>query len=330
MFIFFRYSSKEKLRKRKIAQKAKALKYTKHNGYTKKSANKYNSVSTRSSSPDEDVHKAEPSEKSKLRKYRTRQSLKEIFDCSNSSFDTPSTSTGITGSNSAVFRVVEQDSDDEVPPIVCTENQNNVESNLINILPTPLNGTHDLYINVLEMNNGSTGTNVVTIRNEDYGRASTSNGIPDRWQADNVASTSTTIGSNNCDYEEQCSASSSSTAKRKNGFRSSGGNYSAEHSIPTTYLSESESDYEFNYHCTPSPNRKRRFSASVTDSGCGSGPCSSNASYSLRNRKNYLSCNNGYNGHSSDEDYAYISFKKRVKKAKLNIRKHIGADSDSN
>lgn len=164
LYLFFfvvRYSSKEKLRKRKLAQKAKALKYAKHNGYTKKSASKYdNTVSARSSSPDDEEfqkNRVEP-EKSKLRKYRTRQSLKEIFECSNSSFDAPSTSTGITGSSSAVFRVVEQDSDEDVPPTVCTENDNNVESNLINILPTPLNGTHDLYINVLEMNNGATGT----------------------------------------------------------------------------------------------------------------------------------------------------------------------------
>lgn len=97
-------------------------------------------------------NRIEPEKSSKLRKYRTRQSLKDMFECSNSSFDTPSTSTGITGSSSAVFRVVEQDSDEDVP-----ENLNNVENNLINILPTPLNGTHDLYINVLEMNNGATG-----------------------------------------------------------------------------------------------------------------------------------------------------------------------------
>lgn len=165
----FRYSSKEKLRKRKLAQKAKALKYAKHNGYTKKSASKCNSVSARSSSPDEEMQrsKVEP-EKPKLRKYRTRQSLKEIFECSNSSFDAPSTSTGITGSSSAVFRVVEQDSDDDVPPAVCTENHNNMENNLINILPTPLNGTHDLYINVLEMNNGATGTDCLLFSSNNF------------------------------------------------------------------------------------------------------------------------------------------------------------------
>lgn len=330
-FLLSRYSSKEKLRKRKLAQKAKALKYTKHNGYTKKSTSKCN-VSTRSSSPDEEIRKSkvEP-EKIKLRKYRTRQSLKEIFDCSNNSFDAPSTSTGITGSSSSVFRVIEQDSDDDVPPNVCTERPDNLENNLVNILPTPLNGTHDLYINVLEMNNSSAGTNVVTIRNEDYGRASTSNGVSTRWQVEHAASTSATTNgnrsNNGCDYEAHCSASTGSLALRKNLFNDE---HTAEDSFPnTTYLSESESDYEFNYQ-TPSPSRKRRYSASVTDSGCGSGPCSSNGSYSLRNRRNYVSCNNGYNGHSSDDDYAYVSFKKRVKKAKLNIRKHIGADSDSN
>lgn len=306
------------MKKRKLAQKAKALKYSKHNGYTKKSATKCN-VPAHCSSPEKEVRKHKVDyEKTKLRKYRTRQSLKEIFECStsNNSFDAPSTSTGITGSSNSVFRVIEQDSDDDVPP----ENPNNLEDNLINILPTPLNGTHDLYINVLEMNNGSPGTNVVTIRNEEYGRASTSNGVS-RWEADH-ALTSTNSRSNNCDYE-QCSTSNG----RKNCLNSE--HCTTENTLHATYLSESESDYEFNYH-TPSPSRKRRSSVSVTDSGCGSGPCSSSGSYSLRNPRNYTSCNNGFNNHSSDDDYAYVSFKKRVKKAKLNIRKHIGADSDSN
>lgn len=122
---------------------------------------KSNNVTNHSSSPEKDIrkHKVEP-EKPKLRKYRTRQSLKEMYDTDASSnpFDTPSTSTGITGSSNSLFRVIEQDSDDEIPPNVCIENHNSAENNLINILPTPLNGTHDLYINVLEMNNtGSTG-----------------------------------------------------------------------------------------------------------------------------------------------------------------------------
>lgn len=334
--IFYRYSSKEKLKKRKLAQKAKALKYSKHNGYTKKSATKCNAPA-HCSSPEKEIrkHKVE-FEKSKLRKYRTRQSLKEIFDCStsNNSFDAPSTSTGITGSSNSVFRVIEQDSDDDAPPDVCAENPNNLENNLINILPTPLNGTHDLYINVLEMSNGSPGTNVVTIRNEEYGRASTSNGIT-RWEADHALTSSTNsrtqMRSSNCDYEQQCSTSNGSLTKRKNCLNSEHLTQSCttENSLHATYLSESESDYEFNYR-TPSPGRKRRSSVSVTDSGCGSGPCSSSGSYSLRNPRNYTSCNNGFNNHSSDDDYAYASFKKRVKKAKLNIRKHIGADSDSN
>lgn len=177
------------------------------------------------------------------------------------------------------------------------------------------------------------GTNVVTIRNEEYGHASTSNGV-DRWD-DDQASTSTNNGrylrrgSGDCD--EQCSTSNGSYLKRKNCFSGEqlAENCINENSYHSTYLSESESDYEFN-HQTPPPSRKRRSSPSVTDSGCGSGPCSSSGSYSLRNSKNYSSCNNGFNQHSSDDDYAYVSFKKRVKKAKLNIRKHIGADSDSN
>lgn len=185
--------------------------------------------------------------------------------------------------------------------------------------------------------------NVVTIRNEDYGHASTSNNgetTSTRWQTDTVvASTSaTTDPTNNCDYEEQCSVAVAS---------SSSSSHLAKRSLPTTttttYLSESESDYEYNnYYRTPSPSpnnrNKRRYCSGggvmTADSGYsgGSGPCSSNGnSYSLRNRRSNCN-NNGYsNGHSSDEEYySYVSFKKRVKKAKLNIRKHIGADSDSN
>lgn len=85
-----------------------------------------------------------------MKKYRTRQSIREsqnnVEDSSNSSnLDMPSTSTGITSSNNAVYRIIEEDSDDEVPPNVCNNLPEIVEQELINILPTPLNGTHDMY-----------------------------------------------------------------------------------------------------------------------------------------------------------------------------------------
>lgn len=242
-------------------------------------------------------------EKGRLRKYRTRQSLlHEICDSntSNNSFDAPSTSTGITGSSNSVFRIIEQDSDEDVPTLECTESQSNLEENLVNILPTPLNGTQDMYINALEITNG----NVVTVRNEEYVNATSSNRSFDEGRA-------STSSNGVCRYSE-----GPSNGKIKDYVNNS------------SYLhsSESDSEYEYNYH-TPSPNKKRRSSLNVPDSGCASGPCSSNGSYSRKSARN-SGCSTSFNN-DNDDDYN-VTFKKRVKKAKLNIRKHIGADSDSN
>ncbi|XP_044263338.1 DDB1- and CUL4-associated factor 5 isoform X2 [Tribolium madens] len=268
-----RYHLKEKNRKKKNSQKSKTSKLKK-NGSTKKSP-----LSSRHSEKDH-KHKFVP-ERTKLRKYRTRQSLRETCDsgASNNSFDAPSTSTGITSSSNSVFRVIEQDSDEDVPPNNCTENGNSEENNFVNILPTPLNGTHDMYINVLEMSSA----NVVTVRNEGAEEASTSNGPP------------------------ACSVRGAFAA----------------------YETESDSDYsEFDYR---TPVKKRRVSAS--DSGCGTGPCSSTSPYPIRGSRNHQECssNDLYNNERDSEDeFNYEKFKKRVSKARINIRKQIGGESDSN
>lgn len=327
---------REKSSKNKQTPKPKSSKYSQNN-FSKKSSNKYNSTSPARK------HKTEP-DRIKLRKYRTRQSLREVCDSStsNNSFDAPSTSTGITGSNSSVFRIIEQDSDEDIPPTECAENHNGTEDNLVSILPTPLNGTHDMYINVLEMTNGNANGNVVTVRNEEYELASTSNGasrslVHDSADCENGhASTSNRrYLQRNCDnYEEECSTTNNNYAHRKSYFDEAyeqyndyinGDNYVND----SSYLNESDSDsdFEFDYQ-TPPPSKKRR--SSVADSGCGSGPCSSNGSYSLRNSRSNLPCSSSFNDHSPEDDYRCATFKKRVKKAKLNIRKHVGADSDSN
>lgn len=113
------------------------------NGVFKKSFKK--------SSPESSTrHKNE----SKSLKYSIKQRSRNSSEQS-SSLDAPSTSTGITSSKSNLYRVIEQDSDEE--PRNGTESHeeddNPEENNFISILPTPLNGTRDLYINVLEVDN---------------------------------------------------------------------------------------------------------------------------------------------------------------------------------
>lgn len=108
--------------------------------------------SLRKSAPEIAKHKKE----NKTSKYNTRQSVRNSAEVNNS-LDTPSTSTGITSSKNTLYRVIEQDSDEE--PRNTNENRedDNVteENNFVNILPTPLNGTRDIFINVLEVDNAS-------------------------------------------------------------------------------------------------------------------------------------------------------------------------------
>lgn len=215
-----------------------------------------------------------------------------------------------------------------------------MEDNLVSILPTPLNGTHDMYISVLEMTNGNANGNVVTVRNEDYELASTSNGVNGSYIRDNSdcenehASTSNNGRYLQRDYEDCTTSSNNNYSRRKAFFNETYGQYSDyvnkdNYVNNSSYMndSDSDSDFEFDYR-TPPPSKKRR--GSVTDSGCGSGPCSSNGTYSLRNSRNNPSCSSSFNDRSPEEDYRCVTFKKRVKKAKLNIRKHVGGDSDSN
>lgn len=110
----------------------------------------------RKSAPESSRRKIE----NKSPKYFTRQSVRTSGE-STSSFDTPSTSTGITSSENALYRVIEQDSDEE--PRNGNENReddNNAdENNFISILPTPLNGTRDIFINVLEVDTDASRLN---------------------------------------------------------------------------------------------------------------------------------------------------------------------------
>lgn len=144
--IYFRKCSKEKKR-RKQSLKSRTLPSRK-NGILKKSFKK--------STPESSRRKKE----NKPTKLVTRQSSRNSGEPS-SSLDTPSTSTGITSSKSNLYRVIEQDSDDEPRnENEIRENNDNVEeNNFISILPTPLNGTRDIFINVLEVDNDATRLN---------------------------------------------------------------------------------------------------------------------------------------------------------------------------
>lgn len=90
-------------------------------------------------------------------------------------------------------------------------------------------------------------------------------------------------------------------------------------------FSESSSNSDFEYIYTP---KRRCFSAS--DSGCATGPSSSASSYSTKHSRSHTVCSNM--NPISDDEYTNMveTFRKRVKRVRMNIRKKISAESDSN
>lgn len=98
--------------------------------------------------------------------------------------------------------------------------------------------------------------------------------------------------------------------------------------IPADYYSETDSELEYDY-CTPVKKKRLNSGTGGSDSGCATGPSSS----TIKSRHRPPECST-FNDHSSDEeDYKnenkFEKFK-RHKKARLNIRKRIVNDSDSN
>lgn len=268
------------------------------------------------------------------KKCKTRQNFKDICEnsVSNSSIDAPSTSTGITGSSNSVFRVIEQDSDEDFPPNSCLESRSNSEENFVNILPTPLNGTHDMCLNALDITNHGSNGNVVALRNEDYmnpEHASTSNAT------NNINGKHSVMAHGSCHQSDD--------GPCIDGFSNSDDIYindayeyvnSDTFVNGNSYINDSDSsDCEYDY--TP-VKKKCSSDMSTPDSGFATGPCSSGSTYAIRSSRSHLPCssrsiNGSYNGHSSDDtDYPYEKIRKRAKKARLNIRKQIGGDSDSN
>ncbi|KAL3286132.1 hypothetical protein HHI36_000644 [Cryptolaemus montrouzieri] len=297
--------TKEKYRKHNGFHKCKSSKQ-KHNNYTKRSSGKQPS-----SEKESRKHKFIP-ERSKLKKYRTRQSLREICDNANNSLDAPSTSTGITSSHNSLFRVIEQDSEEEIPPNGCIENGNAEEGNLVNILPTPINGTHDMFINVLEMTtnimNGDSGS---TRDDASFTRASTSR--QNRHRYDSAV----------------CIDGGSEHATSSNGASSGFPRSSFNGSYPPMNVNGTNTDSDSDYDCNYVTPVKKRRTISASDSGFGTGPCSSMGSFA-KNSRVHQECSNNNASCSSEDELNYEKFRKRVKKARINIRKQIAADSDSN
>lgn len=140
----------------------------------------------------------------------------------------------------------------------------------------------------------------------------------------NLFSRNTAPTNENCDTDQEevdvdiatpsmPSASNAHTSNYTNGVNGDDG------------YSDSSSDSDFEYTHTP----KRRC-VSVSDSGCATGPSSSASSYSAKHSRNHKVCSNS--NRISDEEYVKMveKFRKRVRKVRMNIRRKIGADSDSN
>lgn len=234
----------------------------------------------------------------KLKKYRTRESLRDLCDNFSSSIDTPSTSTGITSSNNNLFRVIEQDSEDEIPSNGCTETTFQ-EENLLNILPMPINGSQDL-----------------TTYSED---------ISESTREDAISSPSTSQ-QNRYRYDSAvCIDGGSDRTSSNNDATSSFPRSSFNGSYPPRNVNfDSDSDCDINY-VTPV---KKKCVVSDLDSGCATGLSSSMNSYE-KNSSSHQVCSDDTSC-SSDDELKYERFRKKAKKNRINnIRKKLN-ESDSN
>ncbi|XP_022909763.1 DDB1- and CUL4-associated factor 5 [Onthophagus taurus] len=233
------------------------------------------------------------------RKYRTRsQTNRENHQnpSPSSSLDVPSTSTGITETthhSSVVFRVIDQDSDEESTLNGCTETNDNIENNLVDVIPTPLNGSRGrIYINMVQVTNGGSATN------------------PSNGNIEQHASTST--------LQQDCDDginNNNNTSVNKDNYESD----------------SSMSDSDRNHRCTTSVRRKRKFHQNDVVSINNNASSSGRTKRTLRSNTMASSSNINYNENSSeDECRKQDKFKKRIKKSRVNYRKQIGGDSDSN
>ncbi|XP_018328592.1 DDB1- and CUL4-associated factor 5 isoform X2 [Agrilus planipennis] len=293
-----RNNTKQKRRKRKHSSKSKG--HAKSNGNLRKKTSSKSGTAKSTFSDNCVVTTERETRKHKLENHRggderwstrskrprTRQNYKKFYDTdsSNSCIDVPSTSTGITGSSNSVFRVIEQDSDEDVTSNHCLESPANSEENFVNILPTPLNGTHDLCLNSLDMTNGT------------------------------------------ADIHQERQRSTGTARRRK---ESNEDDFYLDSYVCEDSSDSSECDYDY------TPVKKNRVNnprnLGTPDSGFATGACSSGSGYAVSKNNVPCSSRSYRNGHSSEDgQYPYEQFKKRVKKARMNMRKKVGVDSDSN
>ncbi|XP_050312634.1 DDB1- and CUL4-associated factor 5 [Anthonomus grandis grandis] len=273
-------------------------------------------------------------------RYRTRQCL--IQACENAGIamllDVPSTSTGITTTSSrpTVYRVIDQDSEDEAVSLVRngldSDSSDNENGNLVNILPTPLNGTHENVINNLEVPNAS--REVIAAPSREV-LSSSSNGVVRNSEQEFNNGASTSRGTTTAvlpkkrralkrEYFLKSRPASCSDSDEDEGSQNG--------HVSCTTSTDSENEFD---HGTPPPNKKR--SLSYSDSGCGTGPSSTKSS---RFMNKYVRFNRTQEeeegeeeedgGQSSEEDERREEFRKRVRKARVNLRRRTYADSDSN
>ncbi|VEN41417.1 unnamed protein product [Callosobruchus maculatus] len=283
-----RKNHQEKAQKKKLL-KSKTLS-RKHNGFNKRSYRK--------SSSDREHRRKKSVKEPRASKYFTRQSLRNSAE--QSSLDVPSTSTGITSSKSSIFRLIEQDSDEE--PRNSNENPEGEvnaeeldETNFINILPTPINGTKDILINVLEMAH----------RN-----------VPQNQRSHPV-----TRSQHHIHQQQEESASHSSNSSRQ--------------AIDDGFSDTSDSDLEYGH--TP---KRRCISAASDSGCCPSSSASSCSTKngSLIEKvpypKNHQTCSSGRRGGDSSEEEGgrrYEKIRRRARNSKATaVRRKIAHDSDSN
>lgn len=298
-FIICRANAKHKQHKQNAVAKQKSHTSSSTKTGTTSRKKSSNTANNQSAVAEKDSRKRKPQfdRWTRSKKCKSRYNLRENIDVSDNNIDVPSTSTGITGSSASVFRVIDQDSDDEVPANACADADNSLEENLVNILPTPLNGTHDMCLGALDNSPSANGS----IRSAPAGSA--------------VAKRSSSHSSKNegLTYPET---------------------YTIETCANGANNDSDSSDYECNY-TTPVKRKRQDTQINAPDSGFSTGPGSSGSGYSMRSSRNQMpssskSINGSYNGYNSDDpDYPYAHFNKRIKKARA-VRKKIGGDSDSN
>ncbi|CAG4957437.1 unnamed protein product [Colias eurytheme] len=224
----------------------------------------------------------------------------------------PSTSTGYRGqSSSALFRIAEVDSDDDQSVSsrpISPRNQNNnqnIPTNLISIVPTPINGSRDSLGDSLRVELPSSESAHLPQPHENRLRMnlrrSRRNGRHSLQRSDSSESPTPK------DASERASTSIAECSSPKVGY-----NRTVARLMNETNESELESSCSTESSLWPAPH-----TLGTPDSGVGTVVGSSTRNNQPPN-----------DDVSDDPEYQILKFRQRVKKARRNYRNHM--DSDSN